>query len=243
MVQSAASKASACNEPDVTTAPLTFAGQAFLADKSGALFWPDQNTLIVADLHFEKGSHVAARGLGFPPPFDTRVTLARLADAITRYAPDSVIALGDSLHDVYAAARMSEDDLACLHALQADRKWWWVTGNHDPEIPACLGGHSAAALTLGPITFRHEPTRGPTPEIAAHFHPAARVAVRGQSLRRPCFVANRDNLIMPAFGAYTGGLNVLDAAFASIFEATDFQTWVIGHEGVYPVASAQLRGE
>lgn len=231
------------DEVDFSAVPLTLAGQSLLADKSGALYWPDERTLVVADLHFEKASHVAARGLGFPPPYDTRATLARLAKVVYAYNPVTVIALGDSLHDVQGAERMNEADLATLAELQDGRSWWWVTGNHDPEIPEVLGGHATPALSLGGVAFRHEPTCHDRAEVAAHFHPAARVAVAGSVIRRPCFVSNGRSLILPAFGSFTGGLNVLDDAFAPIFGSGGLQVWVIGHEGVYPVASRQLRGE
>jgi hypothetical protein len=231
------------SEESFSEARITIAGKAAIADRSGALFLQAERALVVSDLHLEKGSALAERG-SFLPPYDTRTTLGRLAATIERLGAEVVVCLGDSLHDRRAAERLSEDDLDVILRLQEGRDWFWVTGNHDPEIPACLGGEVADELVIGGLTFRHEPRPGPhTREVAGHLHPAARVARSGQGFRRPCFVSNGQRLVMPAFGAFAGGLNVLDAAFGPYFGNDGLSVWLIGHEGVYPVAARQLRGE
>lgn len=222
---------------------ISLAGRTLVADKSGALYWPSLQTLVVADLHFEKGSAHAERG-SFLPPYDTRTTLGRLLRTIDYFDPETVIALGDSLHDSRAGERLAEEDLELIRALQVGRTWHWITGNHDPEIPQCLGGTVSDAVTLGGLVFRHEPQPGPRGgEIAGHMHPAARITRHGYSLRRPCFVSNGRRLVLPAFGSFTGGLNVLDGAFEPILGRDGLYVWMIGHEGVYPVAARQLGGE
>lgn len=221
--------------------PVSIAGKAFVGDMTGALYWPAENALIVADLHLEKGSAFAARGQMLPP-YDTRETLSKLAAAIDRYDAATVIALGDSLHDRAGAERMSDNDLETLRILQADREWIWITGNHDPEIEARLGGHVLPELVVEGITLRHEPRQGRiTHEIAAHLHPAARLNMHGYTIRRPCFVGNGLRLVVPAFGAFTGGLNILDAAFEPLFGNDGMSVWMLGEEGLYPVATRLLK--
>ena len=216
-------------------------GKAFLADTSGALYWPGERMLIVADLHFEKASAAAARGRHLPP-YDTRATLTKLAEALDRYEPETVIALGDSLHDKGAAARLDPANLAILGMLQEGRRWIWVTGNHDPVVAPELGGEVCAELIVEGLALRHEPRGGrSTHEIAAHLHPAAKVSMYGHAIRRPCFVGNGRRLILPAFGTFTGGLNVLDAAFEPLFGSDGLHVFVLGEEGVYPVAGRLLR--
>jgi uncharacterized protein len=226
---------------DGKTHGLSICGKSVIADASGALFWPGEDALIVADLHLEKASAAAVRGRHLPP-YDTRETLHKLAEAIDRYEPKTVIALGDSLHDKQAAGRLSDDNLAILHMLQEDRSWIWVTGNHDPEIAPRLGGEVCAELRLEGITLRHEPQSGRvTHEIAGHLHPAAKVSMYGHTIRRPCFAGNGRRLILPAFGSFTGGLNVLDDAFAPLFGTDGISVHVLGEEGLYPIASRLLR--
>lgn len=230
-------------DDDGTRQSLTLCGKRFLADQTGALFWPAENTMIVADLHLEKGSSLAQRG-NLLPPYDTRATLLRLAEAIDRYDPACVIALGDSFHDGEAASRLGDDDLAALSIMQEGREWIWIAGNHDPKIPAALGGQALDRLMLGGMLFQHEPFVGPaTHEIAGHLHPAARLSMHGYAIRRPCFVANGLRMVMPAFGTYTGGLNVLDEAFAPLFGSDGLHVWMLGQDGVYPIATRQLRAE
>ncbi|MGA7790953.1 MAG: ligase-associated DNA damage response endonuclease PdeM, partial [Xanthobacteraceae bacterium] len=148
------------------------------ADPAGALYWPDEGLLIVADLHLEKGSAFAARGVLFPP-YDTAATLARLARLVERYMPRTVVALGDSFHDGGGPARMPEISRAALKALQRGRDWVWIAGNHDPDPAENIGGRFAQVLALGALTLRHEPSAQPADgEIAGHLHPLARLARR-----------------------------------------------------------------
>jgi uncharacterized protein len=228
---------------DFNTQPISVCGKVFVADQTGALYWRSQKALIIADLHLEKGSSYAARGQ-LLPPYDTRATLMRLAETIDRYDVACVIALGDSLHDSAAAARIQPDDLDILRIMQDDRRWIWVTGNHDPVVPATLGGEVVDELALEGLTLRHVPRPGRmTHEIAGHMHPAAKLSLYGSSLRRPCFVGNGLRLVLPAFGAFTGGLNVLDDAFVPLFGDDGLSVWMLGQEGLYPVATRQLRGD
>jgi DNA ligase-associated metallophosphoesterase len=221
--------------------PISICGKSFRADYSGALYWPAEDALIVADLHLEKGSSFARKGIMLPP-YDTRETLTRLAEAIDRYQAQTIIALGDSLHDEAGASRLSEEDRESLRILQEDREWIWITGNHDPKISRDLGGHVREDLVVEGLTFRHEPSNGRvTHEIAAHLHPAAKLSLHGYSFRRPCFVANGLRLVMPAFGTYAGGLNILDDAFEPLFGSDGMAVWMLGQEGLYPVAPRLLR--
>lgn len=218
---------------------LAVCGQELVADLAGALYWPDEGTLIVADLHLEKGSSFAARGM-LLPPYDTAATLALLARAIARHAPRRVIALGDSFHDGGGPARIASPDRAALRELQRGRDWVWIAGNHDPDPAQDIGGSFAHSLSVGPLTFRHEPTAGPADgEVAGHLHPSARVSHRGRAVTRKCFAADSRRLIMPAFGAYTGGLNIRDLAFAKVFGALAFTAHLLGERRLYAFAAAR----
>ncbi len=215
-------------------------GRRFVADKAGALYWHEHDTLIVSDLHLETGAACAARG-SLLPPYDTHATLGALEAVIARFAPGRVIALGDNFHSVGAAERLSDEIAARLCDLTAAREWYWVTGNHDPVLPDGLGGSVCPSVTLGGMRFRHEPIAGlASNELAGHLHPAARLTRRGQSVRRKCFVSDGNRLVMPAFGAYTGGLNVLHPLFTPLFAPRGVLVWMLGREDVYPVSGRQL---
>jgi hypothetical protein len=199
------------------------------------LYWPEQGLLAVADLHLEKGSSFAVRGQ-LLPPYDTAATLQRLARLIARYAPRTVVALGDSFHDGDGAARLAREDRENLSALQRGRDWIWITGNHDPEPAADIGGTFESALTIGGLIFRHLPT-GAAGEICGHLHPVARVAHRGRAVSRRCFAADATRMVMPAFGAFTGGLNVRDALFADLFGTLKFTAHMLGEDRLYAFAA------
>jgi len=210
---------------------IAVAGVAFVADPDGALYWPEQGLLAVSDLHLEKGSSYAARGQ-LLPPYDTAATLARLTKLIARYAPRCVVSLGDSFHDCRGPARLSRENRDTIAVLQRGRDWIWITGNHDPEPAENIGGAFHATLTLGALTFRHLPA-GATGEISGHLHPVARISQRGRSMRRRCFAADATRMVMPAFGAFTGGLNIRDAAFADLFGTLAFTAHMLGDTRLY----------
>ena len=220
-----------------STLALDIAGVTFATDLSGALFWEEQRLLVVSDLHLEKGSSFATRGV-LLPPYDTLATLSRLAAVISRHNPRTVVALGDSFHDRTAHERLSSDDRDAVAALQTGRDWIWISGNHDPALPSNLGGVVAAEVAIGPIVFRHEPT-GAAGEIAGHLHPKARVSTRGRSVERRCFACDGERAVMPAFGAYTGGLNIRDAAFERIFGTPGFMAHVLGDRRLHSIAASR----
>ncbi len=213
------------------------AGVTLIADLSGALFWEEESLLVVSDLHLEKGSSFAARGV-LLPPYDTVATLGRLGAVIARHDPRTVIALGDSFHDRDAHERLSAPDRDAIAALQARRDWIWISGNHDPALPSDLGGVVAQEVAVGPIAFRHEPT-GAAGEIAGHLHPKARVSTRGRSMERRCFACDGERAVMPAFGAYTGGLSIRDAAFAKIFQTLGFMAHLLGDTRLHSIAASR----
>ncbi|MGF1593525.1 MAG: ligase-associated DNA damage response endonuclease PdeM [Kiloniellaceae bacterium] len=207
-------------------------GVALQGDVSGALVWPARRLAVVADLHFEKATAFAARG-SLLPPYDTAATLDKLEDVIARHAVERVICLGDSFHDDSAAERLDPAQGARVKALTARLDWTWIAGNHDPAPPADWGGRVAAAVTEGALTFRHEAEPGAGGgEVSGHFHPKAAVALRGKRITAPCFVTDGRRLILPAFGAFTGGLNVLDPAISGLFQK-GFQATLLGRNGLF----------
>jgi DNA ligase-associated metallophosphoesterase len=184
---------------------------------SGALWLEAERALVVADLHLEKGSSYAARGQMLPP-YDTRETLRRLAAEVAALTPAVVVLLGDTFHDHKSEGRLSADDAEALRELARGRTLVWVVGNHDADGPKALPGETADEISMLGLTLRHEPQAGLQPgEVAGHLHPAARVTAPRGTVRRRCFVTDGERAILPAFGAYAGGLNVRDKAFAGLF--------------------------
>lgn len=223
--------------------PISICGTAFQAHVSGALYWPAEEALIVADLHLEKASAYAERGVMLPP-YDSRDTLMRLAEVVDHYQARTVIALGDSFHDQAGADRLNPEDRETLAMLQDDVEWIWITGNHDPEISEDVGGHVLERIRLGGVNLCHTPSPASvTHEIAGHLHPAAKLSLHGYTLRRPCFVGNGLRLVLPAFGSFTGGLNILDEAFEPLFGNDGISVWMMGQEGLYPVATRLLKAD
>ncbi|MFT3973508.1 MAG: ligase-associated DNA damage response endonuclease PdeM [Amaricoccus sp.] len=198
--------------------PLVLAGAPLLALASGALFWPAERLLCVADLHLGKSERLARRGGTLLPPYETRATLDRLAAEIDRLAPARVICLGDSFDDTAAVDALAKRDR--LAALTAGRDWIWIAGNHDPEAPG-LPGRGLAEAVVGPLTFRHAACATVAPgensgEVSGHYHPKLRLALGGRAVSRPCFLHDDARLILPAFGAYTGGLAADSPALARL---------------------------
>jgi DNA ligase-associated metallophosphoesterase len=216
------------------------AGARLCADPSGALWWAEQRVLAVADLHFEKGSAFAQRTGQMLPPYDTHATLARLSEAAERLAPTTIVCLGDNFHDGEGPSRLDASAKRAIAGLMRKRRFVWIEGNHDAAAALQLGGECARELAIGPLVFRHEPKRGKAQgELAGHLHPVARVATRVKRLKRRCFVSDGLRCVLPAFGAYTGGLDVFDAAFAPLFPR-GFNAYLLGRDRVYPFAHSRL---
>ena len=213
-------------------------GENFAGDAAGALYWPAQRVLVVSDMHLEKGSSYARFG-SLLPPYDSAATLARLCDAVTRCDPRIVIALGDSFHDGDGPQRLGDAERAGLCSLQRGRDWIWISGNHDPDPASGIGGVFREIVNIGKFVFRHEPGgNADENEIAGHLHPIARVSARGRAVSRKCYASDGRRMVMPAFGAFTGGLNVRNRAFAAIFETLDFTAHMLGQTRLYAVAAA-----
>ncbi len=190
---------------------LFFHGETLHLLPSGGLFWPDRKTLTVSDLHLGKSERLARRGGALLPPYETQATLEKLDRDIATTRAETVICLGDSFDDLAAAKGIEDSARLWLARLMAGRDWTWITGNHDPG-PIEIGGTHRADLKLTPFTFRHIAEPAETAEISGHYHPKARLA--GQS--RPCFLADAKRLILPAYGAYTGGLRSHDVTLTSL---------------------------
>jgi DNA ligase-associated metallophosphoesterase len=195
---------------------IAFAGETLVARPSGALWWGAQRLLCVADLHLAKSERLARRGGPLLPPYDTAETLDRLAAEIAALAPARVVCLGDSFDDPAAGATLAGAPAARLATLMEGRDWVWIAGNHDPAPPP-LGGRPLAALAVGPLTFRHAAARGATGEVSGHWHPKLRLALRSGAVTRPCFLVDAARLVLPAFGAYTGGLRADHPGLRALF--------------------------
>jgi uncharacterized protein len=218
----------------MTAALLHLAGERLMLDPAGAVFWPAASLLVFADLHLEKAAAAARRGR-LLPPYDSRTTLDRMALLLRHYKPERVVALGDSFHDEQGALSLQPADRQRLALMAEGAAFTWVLGNHDPTLPESLPGHVVPDWTEGPLVFRHEARAGALPEgeLCGHHHPKASVPVRGLVVTRPCFVTDgHRRLMLPAFGAYTGGLDVSDAAIASLFPRGP-RVFLLGRERLY----------
>jgi hypothetical protein len=217
-----------------------FAGVQLTADPSGALWWAEKRLLAVADLHLEKGSAFAVRTGQMLPPYDTHATLSRLAEVAERLQPSTIVCLGDNFHDGDGPSRLDATAKRAVTALMRKRRFVWIEGNHDGASALQLGGESAYELQIGTITLRHDAKRGRvTGELSGHLHPVARVATRVKRVKRRCFVSDGKRCVLPAFGAYTGGLDVFDEAFARLF-GQGFNAYLLGRDRVYPFAHSRL---
>ena len=213
--------------------PLSFAGETFVPTTDGALYWQAQQALLVADLHLEKASWFARLGQ-FLPPYDSHATLAALADNAERTGASRIFCLGDSFHDRFGCERLPANSRALLANLTGRFDWTWIVGNHDPGFADHCGGTIVDEVELCGILLRHEALgEEHRPEISGHFHPKLRLSINGRRISRRCFVASESKLILPAFGALTGGL---DARHPEIVRA-------MRGEGVaiVPVADRLLR--
>lgn len=225
----------------MNSAPLVLAGTPLLALASGGLFWPGERLLCVADLHLGKAERIARRGGTLLPPYETRDTLARLAAEIARLDPLRVVCLGDSFDDNVASETLPERDR--LTTIADGRDWLWITGNHDPA-PLGLGGRHLDEVILGPLVLRHIARPGAAPgEVSGHYHPKLRLAIGGRTVSRPCFLHDSRRLILPAFGAYTGGLCAGDPALAGLL-GSDARAILTGEHCVaLPLAPALARAD
>lgn len=220
---------------------IEFLGNQFSLDATGCLFWREESLLVVSDLHLEKGSSFAAKKGLFIPPYDTQATLETLALRIDHWQPKTVLSLGDSFHDDDAASRLPNSYKQHLSQLMLGRAWIWVSGNHDPSPPKDLGGTFCEEIHIGAVNFCHEPkpqfNQG---EIAGHLHPSAKIRQRGKAVRRRCFIGDGKRMIMPAFGSFTGGLNVLDEAYANLFNGRNFNSWMLSGDCVFEIEGKKL---
>jgi hypothetical protein len=217
-------------------------GLALQLDLAGVLYWPEERLLVAADLHLEKGTSYAGSAARLLPPYDSAQTVARLERLVELYRPLCVVALGDSFHDRRGAARLDEAVAARIRALSDRVDWIWIHGNHDPKPPHRLGGRGAVEIAIGPLAFRHDahaerPQEGG--EVIGHYHPVASVSTRGRSFRRRCFAIGRHRLLLPAFGAYAGGLNVREAAIRRLLDE-EARVALLGRERLhlFPIGAA-----
>lgn len=216
--------------------PFSFAGQEFLLGRSRAVYWPAERALLVADLHLEKASFFARHGQMLPP-YDSRETLERVAAALRATGAVRVFCLGDNFHDDAGAQRLEPHAAGMLDALTRATDWVWITGNHDAGLTTVAGGTPVDELEVGGIALRHRAVPAESgqgcAEISGHFHPRLRLTVRGRSIVRPCAVlargASADRLVLPAFGALTGGMNAADPAIVGAVQpAREVEALVAG---------------
>jgi uncharacterized protein len=224
---------------DTGASRVLLSGKSFIADPTGALYWPAENTLVVADLHLAKCSYLEGEDVALPP-YDTASAFEKLEDAIDRYDPDRVVALGDSFAG-FSSNGLSQHRSDWLQDMMDEREWYWVVAQAHAAPPEALGGTTVPQLVLGGVKFRAEPVRAPVAnEIAGGLHPVAQVSHYGHPVRGRCFVTNGMRMILPSLGDYSLGTNVLSTSFDPLLSQGGLFVWFISQERVYPVASPQL---
>jgi DNA ligase-associated metallophosphoesterase len=224
----------------IETPILRFAGHMFEPLASGALYWRARETLLVADLHFEKMASFARRGQMLPP-YDTGLTLTRLEADIRRTGAKTLLSLGDTFHRPDSSLLLTPMDRSRLDAIVESVTCIWLSGNHDP-MPHAIGGECLPELEVDGLVFTHEPRKGRTGLVAGHLHPAARIAVDGRTTRKPCFVHDNRLMILPAYGSATGNINILSSAFIGLFHMPALEVTMLGRERAYPVPTRRLVG-
>jgi DNA ligase-associated metallophosphoesterase len=224
--------------PGADAVLIRFAGEIFEPLVSGGLYWPAHDMLLVADLHLDKMASFARRGQ-LLPPYDTAATLRRLEADIQRTGAKIVLALGDSFHRNESVMHLSDLDRARLDGLTERCDWIWLSGNHDSAAHE-IGGLCVPDLEHGGLTFMHEPRRGVAGLVSGHLHPAARIAVDGRSVRRPCFVHDNRQMILPAYGVSTGTLNILSPAFTGLLRRDALEVAMLARDRIYPVSTKRL---
>ncbi len=218
---------------------ILFSGKSFLGDPTGTLFWPGENTLIVAGLHLAQGSYLEEQDV-LLPPYDTATAIQKLEEAIDRYDPERVIALGNSFGAVQRGG-LTRSRRDWLLEMMEGREWFWILGPNDAPLPEGIGGVALPFLTLGGLKFRAEPVRAPVAnEIAGSLHPIAQVSQFGHVVRGRCFLANGMRLIVPSIGNYSEGLNVLSPELDPLLGQGGVFVWFVSGGRVAPIASAQL---
>ncbi|KQV44036.1 MULTISPECIES: ligase-associated DNA damage response endonuclease PdeM [unclassified Rhizobium] len=217
-------------------------GIAGFCDPLGGLHLPDLGVLVVSDLHLEKGSAFARRGMMLPP-YDTLATLRILDAIVARHDPKIVISLGDNFHDRVGSSLMPSQFRQMIEDMARGREWVWINGNHDPDGAATLPGISMDVLHLSNLVFRHEPSADNAEgEIAGHLHPAATVVRREKRVRRACFATDGTRMIMPAFGVTTGGLDLRHKALTGLFDRPRLVAHMLGRDRIYSVPFGNLVG-
>ncbi|KFL31025.1 hypothetical protein JP75_11805 [Devosia riboflavina] len=217
---------------------LRFAGHNFEPLPSGALYWHARQTLLVADLHFEKMASFARRGQMLPP-YDTGMTLSRLEADLRRTGARKLISLGDTFHRADSSTLLANAERLRLDAIVESVDCTWLSGNHDPA-PHAIGGFCCAELELDGLTLSHEPKKGKPGLVAGHLHPAARIAMEGRTARSACFVHDNRVLILPAYGSSTGALNILSPAFFGLLNWPTVEVTMLGRDRTYPVSTKRL---
>ncbi len=208
---------------------INFGDQEFLLDSSGALFWPDQSLLIVSDLHLEKGSHFVKQGF-FLPPYDSRETLERLHQRIKILLPRQILILGDCFHDPKGHARLQSKEYALFEEIKKYDPIW-IRGNHDGDfVPD--GFNDYVSYERNGIIFSHESSTHAPFEISGHFHPKAEILHKGALITRPCFIEDGNKMILPAFGSYTGGLNINHPSITKNFK-NPTRVYIQGNKKIY----------
>ena len=217
---------------------IVFCGQHFILDALGCMFHIESKTLVFSDLHLEKGSYLISQGNPLPM-IDTLDTILKIQKCIDVYKPETVIALGDSLHDVHALERMHPDDKAFIMKIcQSVQHWHWIMGNHDknPEKQDLFTQFNfSSKIVTEQFQYVHDVENTDLPQIIGHFHPKASINIGPQTIRGKCFLITEKLIVMPAFGTFTGGLDIHSEAIEKLLNGQTYQCYLLKRSKVWQI--------
>ena len=217
---------------------INFNNHEFKINNDGILFWLEKKIAIVSDLHLEKGSSFASLGQ-FIPPFDSEETLKKLINFFKTHEVQTIILLGDTFHDGGALNRMSSKVKSIFDSLVENYEIIFVLGNHENKMKSAFIKFYERYI-VDDIYFLHEAVLEKKYQISGHFHPVASLKINSKQITEKCLIHSENHIIMPAFGEFTGGLNINNPVFKP-FLNRNYYIYFLTKKSVYKFASHDIK--
>ena len=217
---------------------INFNNHEFKINNDGILFWLEKKIAIVSDLHLEKGSSFASSGQ-FVPPFDSEETLNKLINFLKIHEVKIIILLGDTFHDRGALNRMSSKVKSIFDSLVENYEIIFVLGNHENKMKSAFIKFYERYI-VDDIHFLHEAVLEKKYQISGHFHPVASLKINSKQITEKCLIHSENHIIMPAFGEFTGGLNINNPVFKP-FLNRNYYIYFLTKKSVYKFASHNIK--
>ncbi len=216
---------------------IVFNKNKFILNPDGSMLWPKESCLIVGDLHLEKSTSYIDQG-NYLPPFDSLDTLSKLSNSMKKNNIKKIIFLGDVFHDSNGYKRLKLKEQRLFDTI-INVNTIWISGNHDAKfLPKNINSYNL--YKLNEFTFSHISCSKNIKEISAHYHPKVTFKYMGNKISKPCFLIDNNKIILPAYGSYTGGLNISSNIFKNIL-FQKFDIYALGNKKVIKLNSSKLR--